>query len=342
MTQQSPTQEQLRELKGRQIPLRELLALFGTRFRNDHIIFVISQALKDVGLTTLPYFASCGSRSDVQVVALDTTPAGDDEAPESQADQDLPSGSLPQHSFTVGDLPSASGGVDSVTSDAKLSEAVYMMYTKNFSQVPVLEDRHTLTGVATWRSVAIMYANGSGHTLSGAIEPDPPVVQSHQDFFSMLPMISEHGYVLVRDNGGRVSGIVTSADVTDRFEATAWPFFVVGEIEFRLRKCLGAKITSDAIRAVQRFEKTGLINDLMFNDYVKLLNREQKKPHLCDRANQNWAALGWTWLDRGQFVRQLDRVREIRNKIAHFDPEPLPPQLTDELRQFLTLLRRLG
>jgi hypothetical protein len=172
---------------------------------------------------------------------------------------------------------------------------------------------------------------------------DPPVVEAHHDFFSLLPRICEDGYLLVRANNGTFSGIVTAADITQRFEATAWPFFVVGEIESRLRKCLGAKISADAIRAVQGppSKQTGLITDLMFMGYVKLLDGEQQNPVLRTRSDDNWQALGWPGVDRGQFVRQLDRVRVIRNSIAHFDAEPLTPKLCGELREFVGLLRQI-
>jgi hypothetical protein len=192
-----------------------------------------------------------------------------------------------------------------------------------------------------------MYGTGAEPVLANAIVEDPPVAHAHDDFFSLLPLVCEHGYVLVRAHNGRISGIVTGADITQRFDATAWPFFVVGEIEFRLRRCLGAKIGEDAIRGVQRYGKTGKIADLMFGEYVKLLDGDQRNKHgkrvesLCAAADQNWQALGWTGVNRVQFVHQLDRVRNIRNQIAHFDPEPLSTQRSEELRQFVGLLRQL-
>lgn len=347
----TPSDEQLLALKGRRIPLVELLTLFGTRVRNDQSSLFIEQALKDVGLATLPYFATCASQSDIHIVALETVPtqqgAASDGDDERQDEDGLPSGALPQHALKIGDLPAACAGVDSVTPASQLTAATYMMRTKNYSQVPVLVDRYTLTGVVTWRSVAKMYATGQDPLLANAVEDDPPVVQTHQEFFSLLPMVSEHGYVLVRAGNGRISGIVTASDITERFESTAWPFFVVGEIEYRLRKCLGAKLDPECIRAVQQYEKTGQIADLMFGDYVKLLDGDQRNRHgqrkeaLCAAADGNWETLGWTGVDRVQFVHQLDRVRGIRNKIAHFDPEPLSQTRAEELRQFAGLLRQL-
>ncbi|MCX5089894.1 CBS domain-containing protein [Streptomyces sp. NBC_00365] len=343
----TPSEEELLALKGQRMPLLELLTCFNTRVRNDQAILHIERLLKDAGLSTLPYFATCSSQSEVHIVAREVAVA-DQPADEEQEDEaGLLPGALPQQPFRIGDLPCAHAGVDSVTPDSDLTDATYIMHTRNYSQVPVLEDQYTVTGVVSWRSLAKVYATGQDAVLSNAIVEDPPVAHTTDDFFATLSTICEHGYVLVRAHNGRISGIVTATDITQRFDVTAWPFFVVGEIELRLRKCLGAKISEDAIRAVQQYGQTGKIADLQFGDYVKLLDGDQRnkngqrKEAMCAAADQNWQALGWTGVNRVQFVHQLDRVRHIRNKIAHFDAEPMSPQRSEELRQFVGLLRQL-
>jgi hypothetical protein len=211
------------------------------------------------------------------------------------------------------------------------------MRTKNFSQIPVVDGMSDLRGVVTWSSIASRYELGLAPSLTSAmLTDDLPVAEVHQQLFSHLPAVAEHGYLLVRNNSGSIDGIVTASDIAARFQATALPFFLVGEIEFRLRKCLGARLTPEAIRAVQS-KKTGEVSDLMFGQYVKLL---RGSPHNPD-ADNNWKALGWAGVDRDQFVSQLDRVREIRNAIAHFDREPLSTQRMAELQEFSGLLKQL-
>ncbi|MBO8193379.1 CBS domain-containing protein [Streptomyces oryzae] len=340
---QTPPQDQLLALKGKQVPVADLLALFGTRVRNDPSVLFITQTLKDVGLSTVPYFANCNLRAEVRILPLESVaaPESDSGDGEEEEGEGLSQGALPQHSFRIGDLPAARNGVDSVPSDAQVKQATHLMAVKNYSQVPVIDGTSTLRGVVTWSSVARMYERNEENSLVNAMVDDPPIADVHRDFFSLLPTICEYGYLLVRDMSGRFTGIVTAADITERFDATAWPFFVVGEIEFRLRKCLGAALDPENIRAVQhKNKKTGLITDLMFNGYVKLLDGHQQDPALRQKADQNWQALGWTLADRVQFVHQLDRVRVIRNMIAHFDPQPLSKSLCEELRQFVGLLRQ--
>ncbi|MCX5184248.1 CBS domain-containing protein [Streptomyces sp. NBC_00268] len=340
-----PSDEALLALKGTKIPVPDLLALFGTRRRDDQAVLAIAQALTNAGLSTVPSFATCGRQIAVHVVALETVTAPDDPGPDEESEEEPASGLLPQHPLRIGDIAAARAGLESLPSSAQLSEATYLMRTKDYSQLPIIDGATKLCGAVTWNSVARMYEKVNvDRVLANAMVDDPPVVEEHQNFFAALPLVSEKGYVLVRRNDGRFSGIVTSADITERFDATARPFFIVGEIEFLLRKCLGAAIDPEAIKAVQPKKperQTGKISDLMFGDYVTLLDGQQTKEALRTRADQNWQALGWPMVNRIQFVYQLDQVRKIRNKIAHFAPEPMDQQSLEELGQFLRILRQL-
>ncbi|MCQ4043241.1 CBS domain-containing protein [Streptantibioticus rubrisoli] len=341
MTDSTNRREALLALKGKTVSLPDLLAVFGFRVRNYQTVPVVTAELKDAGLATVPSFAVCGLKEKLLVVAetAETAEVHQD-ADEGDEDGELLQGTLPQHSFKIGDLPSARAGVVSVSPSSQLSDATHIMQAKNYSQIPVIDGTSGLRGVITWKSVAAKYATGTVPTLTNAMVEDVPVALVSQELFPLLPLLIEAGYLLVLDENGSYSGIVTAADITARFHATALPFFLVGEIEFGLRKCLGAKLSPDAIRAVQHKNKqTGNIADLMFGQYVRLLREDENNPTLSAQADANWAALGWTGVSRRQFVHALSRVKDIRNKIAHFDNEPLTEQLITELVEFSGLLK---
>ncbi|MFI7870030.1 CBS domain-containing protein [Streptomyces salinarius] len=334
-------------LKGRTVSVQEILDLFKVRVRDHRTVHHISQALKDAGLTTLPDFAVCGLRSTVDVVPLAAVPAQrtppEPEGEADEADEALPSNALPQR-LLLGDIPSARRGLTSVGPGTPLSQATFLMRTKGFSQIPVTTGMAQVHGVVTWGSVAKMYEAGKEATLDNAMEKDSlPVFDSRQEFFAVLPSIREHGYLLVRGDDGCFSGIVTAADVTDRFEGAARPFFIVGEIESLLRRCLGAALDTEAIKAVQTNKKpeqrTGQVSDLMFGDYLRLLDGDQTKQSFAERADRNWEALKWPNMPREQFVGLLKRVKDIRNRIAHFDEKPLPQEMIDDLTTFAKVLR---
>ncbi|MEZ3178690.1 CBS domain-containing protein [Streptomyces pimonensis] len=345
-----PYERDVASLKGRTVSVQEILDLFQVRVRDHRSVHRISQALTDAGLTTLPDFAVCGLRSTVDVVPLAAVPAqrtpadADDEA--DATDEALPSHALPQR-LLLGDIPSARRGLMSVGPGTPLSQATFLMRTKGFSQIPVTTGMAQVHGVVTWGSVAKMYEAGKEATLDNAMEKDSlPVFDSRQEFFAVLPVIREHGYLLVRGDDGCLSGIVTAADVTERFEGAARPFFIVGEIESLLRRCLGAALDVETIKAVQTNRKpeqrTGQVSDLMFGDYLRLLDGDQTKQSLAERADRNWEALKWPNMPREQFIGLLKRVNVIRNRIAHFSEKPLPPEMTDELTTFAKVLREFA
>ncbi|MFG2989924.1 HPP family protein [Streptomyces sp. NPDC048257] len=337
---QNPSSADILALKGKSVHVTELLALFGMRIRDGQAVLLIEQALKAAGLTAVPSFATCGHGTPLHIQLAQEADAPADPDPEAD-EEELPTGALPQHALRVGDILMDKSGFTSLGPTAQLIQATHLMRWHGYSQLPIVESNNTLHGVITWSSVAKLYETNLKPTLANAMETVVPVVEEHHEFFAILPRLSESGYVLVRGNDGVFKGIVTSSDITERFSVTARPFFMVGEIEFRIRKCLGRAIHPDAIRAVQpKKRQTGQISDLMFGDYVRLLDGQQREESLRPKADQNWQDLGWGGVDRVGFVHQLDRVRDIRNRIAHFDPQPLPDSMTEELRKFVQMLRQ--
>ncbi|MFE6829185.1 CBS domain-containing protein [Streptomyces sp. NPDC057690] len=341
----APSGPDIAALKGRTVPVQDILDLFQVRVRDHRTVHRISQALTDAGLTTLPDFAVCGLRSNVEVVPLASIPAqaGPAEAEEDEAEEALPSAALPQR-LLLGDIPSARRGLVSVGPGTPLAQTTFLMRTKNVAQIPVTTGLAQIHGVVTWGSVAKMYEAGKQPTLDNAMEKDSlPVADTRQEFFSALPIIREHGYLLVRGDDGCLSGIVSAADVTDRFEGAARPFFIVGEIESLLRRCLGTALDEETVKAVQTNKKpehrSGQVSDLMFGDYLRLLDGDQPKAALAERADANWEALKWPNMPREQFISRLRQVKDIRNRIAHFDEKPLPQELLRELTTFAKLLR---
>jgi len=332
-----PSREELLALKGKTLCVPELLAMFGVRIRNFQTVPVIQAALQEVGLDTHPSFTTCGPTTGMLVVTQHAA-----SVPEDEPQEEVSSGTLPQQSFKIGDIPSARKGVDSVPSSASLSTATHTMRQKNYSQMPVIDGLAELQGVITWSSITARYEMGETPTLGNSMIRDAiPLAEVHQELFTHLPELRQYGYLLVRDNNGSFVGIITGADITGRFHDLALPFFLVGEIEYRLRRCLAPKLTGAPVQALKGPTHSGDFAKLMFGEYVKLLSGDQQSANLRLRADENWAALGWGGVDRAQFVAQLDRVRTIRNQIAHFDEQPLSPQQLEELYQFSGLLKQL-
>lgn len=68
---------------------------------------------------------------------------------------------------------------------------------------------------------------------------------------------------------------------------------------------------------------------MTFGEYIRLLENPN-----C------WSKLQLS-IDRTTFCNQLNRVRNIRNGVMHFDPDGIPPDELEVLRKFTDFLQRL-
>lgn len=130
-----------------------------------------------------------------------------------------------------------------------------------------------------------------------------------------------------------VSGIVTTADVVHAYGELATPFFLIGELDQMLRYVIYRNFSFDEVVSLCATDSGRVlrsIDDLSMGDYQRILG-----------SPAGWAKLGWP-LDRATFVKRLDELREIRNDIMHFNPDPVPADAVDKLRNILKLLREYG
>jgi CBS domain-containing protein len=233
--------------------------------------------------------------------------------------------------LTLGNVPSALGGITSVKPEHSLKLAMTLMRLHDFSQLAVMTTPDILRGSVTWRSIAKALAHDSGAMLADAIEPARERAFD-QDLIDVLATLYEHEFVFVRSADNKISGIVTAADVVRLYGETATPFFILGEIDHLLRSFISDEWTIEQVIEVCDPEDKRRIDsydDLTFGDYQRMLEQTDR-----------FTVLRWP-LDRKTFVKALDDVREIRNRVAHFDPDPLEAEAVALLRNFLYLLRDL-
>ncbi len=131
----------------------------------------------------------------------------------------------------------------------------------------------------------------------------------------LLKAISTMGstdYVLVRNSRNIISGIITSSDLSKQFIGLAEPFLLIEEIESYLRILLERSFNPpDIIEWVNnnsnsQSPKKQSIKDLSLGDCCRFLETEK-----------HWTQLGLS-IHQTEFVRRLNYVREIRNKVVHF------------------------
>jgi CBS domain-containing protein len=288
----------------------------------------IEADLANHGLTTVPNFRKVSLDTPVRIVipAQDET---DSQSPVSSGaeEDELDAG------LTVGNIPSALGGVDSVPPDASFEQAITLMLLNGYSQLAVLSGLRNLRGAVTWQSIAYTrHANPNARFRDAII--DARAVRYDQALIEVLPDIETMDFVFVQDETNVVKGIVTVADVVGTFRELSTPFILIGELDQVLRQIISRTFTLEEITSVCNREGRREItsfDDLEMGDYQSILGNPDR-----------WSQLGWPQLDRATIVKRLDELRVIRNNVMHFNPEPVPSNTVGRLRNILKLLRDFG
>jgi CBS domain-containing protein len=262
----------------------------------------------------------------------ESAPASAQPEPYSIADQaDAPKKGDP--TFRIGSLPAANKELVTVNPNDGLVKAVTLMLEYDFSQLPIMQNERDVKGVVTWKTIGRILALGTQCDSVGDCCQDANIVDSNRTFFDAIPMIVEHGYVLVRAGDRRITGIVTAGDLILRFRELTEPFLLLREIELQLRDLLKDKVVAadfDVLDDGNPFARRPQnIADLTFGDYLRLFQHPQIWPKLALK------------IDRVVLINLLEAVRLIRNDVMHFDEDPLTGDEINTLKRAVNFLREM-
>lgn len=314
----------------RRLSVRELIAIWGARGRDADLVSRIETDLQNHGLITVPDFRLV-TLEDQIVVQLPAAPDLTPEATTPLTEQPITRPERrprPKHGLAVGNLPSATRGVEAVKQTATVEEAITKMLLFDYSQLAVMTGERNLHGAVTWRSIAKIRHQRPDAPLSDAIVPATEVSYA-DDLIGVLPRLADEEFFFVRGPQRTISGIITASDVVRTHGEMTAPFLIVGEIDQTLRWVLEDAVDIDTVAGLCDADGTRQIDSfarLTMGDYQRVLeNREA------------WATLGWP-LDRKTFTQRLKEICEVRNNIMHFNGDPLPDDVLSMLKNFLTLL----
>jgi len=352
MNQQAAPEERLSEIarvlhSGETVPattVRSFLSwFFGAQRRGHWIVSYIRRALDNAGLQTEPDFESAYLDAEMRFALADKpAPTPPDAVRAEVADKitvsdhaeiRIVSAAFADPTYRVSKLAAANRTPVSVQPDSTVTEAVTLMMANDFSQLPVISGDRNVKGVVSWRSIGSRLALGQRPVAAReAMEPHAEI-SADASLFAAIPLIVEHQYVLVRGADQRIVGIVTTSDLSLQFQQLAEPFLLLGEIENHLRRVISSHFAQAELAVVQdpsdgarRIETAA---DLTFGEYKRLLEEPSR-----------WSRLQLQ-IDRGTFTGLLEKVREIRNDVMHFDPDGIPDGDLEVLRDFAQFLRTL-
>ncbi len=323
------------------LPVRELLSRWNAQGRGQRISSRIETELANHGLSTSPDFRRV--TLDARVAVLPELTSETTESPQapglteslprlagSAVDEAVDGDSEPiVVGLAVSNLPSATAGVAYVTPQSTLSEAITVMLLNDYSQIAVMSGPRKLQGAVSWKSIAQARQVTAEANLEDATVRASEF-RADEDLIDILPTLATDEFVFVRDSTNLVSGIVTTTDVVTAYDQLARPFFLIGELDQLLRRLISQTYSFGDVQSLlssgSATAATGF-DDLSIGDYQRILENPD-----C------WAQLEWP-LDRAAFVARLDELREVRNDVMHFNPDPISPTATARLRLLIRLIR---
>ena len=322
------------------VTIRTFLSWFEMQRRTSANVEYINKQLSMAGIRTVPDYLDIWvdtpiafeliGNSQSKSLEQDKEKKLDPESKNIDGGIILEAKSADDPSFRIGKIESANNIPVSVKPNASLNEAITLMVARNFSQLPVMTTDREVKGVISWESVGKRkVTNVSGSEVQHYMD-EAHEISASASLFAGIKIILEHGYVLIRSNDKKITGIVTSTDITHQFEETSTPFLLLAEIENNLRSLIDAKLKKeDIIKACGEEyipKEFSSISQLSFGNYVRILENDE-----------NWKKLS-IHLDRATFCAELSEVNEIRNDVMHFDPDPLTEKNLSTLRNVAKML----
>lgn len=302
---------------GMEVTVREFIHWFGYAKRGNRVVNDIRDQLDKFSLRTVPDFEHEYIDGTIKI--------------ELDAEATDVGWEPPDPTVRIGMLPTAHRPPTSVRPNDSITTATTVMLLKDFSQLPVMVNERDVKGVVSWRSIGTTFALGrESNEVRNCMEPHREIGVG-APFLDAIRDIWDHGYVLVRNNDRKISGIVTASDFADQFAQLARPFLIIGEIELHLRKLI-SKFTLQEMAEVSKDggKKIEGSADLSFGDYCRLLEH----PDRWDRLS--------LMVDRTTFMAHLNSVRALRNDVVHFAPDGIESADIEKLEYFAMFLRRLG
>ena len=197
------------------ISIRDLLSQWGAKRRGYWIVDRIERDLKKAGLTTEPPFTEGWIDQKVRLTPL--KPSGETDAP--QPPQDEPP---LRSSLLVSNLASASSGVEHIPAEASLLKAQSLMMKYDYSQLAVMSGKRDLKGAISWESIAQALLKGKAET-AGDATVRARVVRTDDDLITQIPTIVDSDFVFVQAEDRTITGIITTADLSQQFSETGQP-----------------------------------------------------------------------------------------------------------------------
>jgi hypothetical protein len=232
----------------------------------------------------------------------------------------------------VSSIRSANRGVVSVLPTDPISRATTLMSFEGYSQLAIMQGKREVRGMITWESIAKRSMLTPEPKTVADCRIDAHVIDSDASLFDAFPTIEKSGYVLARSKERTITGIVTSTDFAAELNEHSYAFMCLRTIEMLIRKKLHPQLIASDLANLEEYSRARAESDpalLTFGENVRLLER-----------NEIWGRLN-VIIDKSEFTKRLLEIRDVRNEVMHFGPDPLDAEQKRSLKQMEDFLRQV-
>ena len=301
-----------------EITPRELLNFFGCEKRTSGNVAYINRFLNDNQLETEPNFVNDWIDGDIILRHKKKATTKNEINPIQR----------------IKLLPSSNNEPISITKEATLKEAITLMMMHNYSQLPVMSGSRTVAGYVSWETIGCALTNGcNSEAIKDYMNSEVTLLSYETPLMEAINVIIENEFALVYKNDKTISGIVTIADISSQFISVTEPFLLLEQIENHIRQVLDNKFLIEDLKdfcKIDDFERDiEFIDDLNFGDYIRIVGNPD-----------NWEKLNLS-IERSHFIKQLDKIRQIRNDVMHFDPEGITKEQREDLVKMARFLMEI-
>ena len=302
----------------RSITARELINALGCERRTSNNQWYVDKYLSDNLLEVEPYYMDVWIDATITIKHKKkaTTKLGKD----------------PIKRLAI--LEAANREPTTVNNDTTLQEATTIMMLNNFSQLPVLSGPRSLVGYISWETIGVALQNGiTSGMVKDYISKEVKVLGPETPLLKAIRSVYKNDFVVVQKQDKTIAGIITTADISSQFLTITEPFLLLEQIENHIRQILDKKFLLEDLVKLCSYDVSRSINcidDLNFGDYLRLMQDEK-----------NWKKLKIS-IDKTIFLKRLEKIKEIRNDVMHFDPEGITESQYEELKNMSTFLYDLS
>jgi hypothetical protein len=232
----------------------------------------------------------------------------------------------------VSSIPSANRGVVSVLLTDSISKATTLMSFEGYTQLAIMQGEREVRGMVTWESIAKRSMLTPEAKTVADCRVDAHVIDSDASLFDAFPTIEKYGYVLARSKKRTITGIITSTDFAVELGEHSYGFMCLRTIEMLIRKKLHSQVALSDLMNLEEHSRARAESDpalLTFGENIRLLERDEV-----------WCRLSVN-IDKSEFTKRLLEIRDVRNEVMHFGPDPLDAKQKRSLKQMEDFLRQV-